>query len=362
VATILRRWDAETWSARLAEAAATDVFLTPEYVAANEPVLGGVAECFVYEERDATVVYPYIKRAIDDSEYHDISSVYGFGGYVKSPRDAPIHGFAAAFHDYCREAGIVSEFVRFNPLLGNHRHIEPPPVELHLHQRVVGVDFGIEGVDLRALAHKDVWKKVRKARNAGLEVIDDDAGQYFDAFVVQYYATMAFRGAARFYFFPDAFFRSLRDMLGRGARLLVAVSEGRIVGALLVLYSDEFAYNHLSCSEAETRALGTNDLLQVAALEWAIRAGKKRYLLGGGMNGEDSLFQYKARFSPGRADYFLGSRIHLPETYERLCEETKRRNGSDPAEFRERAWFPLYRSRTAADEETQRGILGASMP
>jgi hypothetical protein len=361
VVTILRRDDAQLWSALLEKAGVTDVFFTPGYVAANESAFGGVAECFAYEERDAVVVYPYIKRPIGGSGYWDITSVYGFGGYVKAPRDAPVQRFAATFREHCREAGIVSEFVRFHPLLGNHRDLEPPPVDVRLHQRVVCIDFPAGGGALPAFGDKDVRRRIRRAREAGLEVIDDVDGRFFGEFVEQYRATMALRGAARFYFFPDTFFRSIRDLLGRGTRLLVAVLEGRVQAALLMLYGEEFAYYHLACSDPGSRTLGTNDLLLIAAIEWAHRAGKRRFLLGGGLNGEDSLFHYKARFSPGRADYFLGSRIHLPEVYEDLCAEKIRRDGSDPEKFRSRAWFPLYRS-AAADEELERDGLGESMP
>ncbi|WP_242343894.1 GNAT family N-acetyltransferase [Anaeromyxobacter terrae] len=359
--TILRREDAAAWSALLAKAGVTDVFFTPGYVAANEPAFGGVAECFAYEERDAVVVYPYVRRPIEESGYWDITSVYGFGGYVKSPRDAPIPRFAAVFAEYCREAGIVSEFVRFHPLLGNHRDIEPPPVDVRLHQQVVCIDFRADGGDLHPLGDKDVRRRVRRAREAGLEVIDDLGGRFFGEFVAQYRATMALRGAERFYFFPDPFFRSIRELLGRGARLLVAVLDGRVLGGLLMLYGEEFAYYHLACSDPQSRTLGTNDLLLVAAIEWAHRIGKRRFLLGGGLNGEDSLFRYKARFSPGRADYFLGRRIHLPEIYERLCAEKMRRDGSDPEKFRSRPWFPLYRS-AAADEVGDRSVPMGSPP
>jgi Acetyltransferase (GNAT) domain len=346
--TILERENADAWSAVVAKVCEDDVFFAPEYVAANESVLGGTAECFVYEEGDAIVVYPYIKRPIENSGYFDISSPYGYGGPMKSPRDTPVPGFTAAFHEYCRDSGIVSEFVRFHPLYENHFDIEPPPVAVSFQQSVVCADLRADGSGLRAPSRKEVTKKLRKASEAGLEVIDDHAGRFFEAFADQYRATMKVRGAAPFYFFPDAFYRSIGAALGRWARLLVALSGGRIVGGLLVLYGARFAYNYLSCSEPECRPLGTNDLLQVAALQWALHAGKERYLLGGGLHGEDSLFRYKARFSDGRAQFHLGRRVHLREVYERLCEEGMQRDHSAPDEYRSRSWFPLYRSQREA--------------
>lgn len=350
---ILQRGDPGAWSAAAEKAGARDVFFSPEYLAAAESAAGGTAECLVYMEGQGVVLYPYIRCPIRDSGYFDITSQYGFGGYVKSPRDAPIQGFADAFHAHCRETGIVSEFVRFHPFYGNERHIEPPPVEIVRHQPMVCVDYPAAWAELDAAKRPEIRKKLKRARVAGVEIISEQTSAFFDEFVAQYRATMTLRKAARFYFFPDAFFGAIGRLIGQRARLFVALLHGQMVGGLLVMCGDEFAYNFLSCSRPEFQSLGTNDLLQVAALEWGFRSGRKRYLLGGGRKGEDSLFRYKARFSSGRASYFLGRRVHLPEVYEALCQERMRSEAADPAEFHSRSWFPLYRAeRPARDAET----------
>jgi lipid II:glycine glycyltransferase (peptidoglycan interpeptide bridge formation enzyme) len=117
-----------------------------------------------------------------------------------------------------------------------------------------------------------------------------------------------------------------------------------MIGGLFILYGDLYGYNYLSCSDYDYNHLGTNEFLQFSALAWGHQRNLKTYLLGGGMSGKDSLFRFKAKFSPQRKDFYIGRRIHLPQAYSQLCREKMEREKSDPKEFFSRSWFPLYRS------------------
>jgi hypothetical protein len=341
---VLHYTDAEEWSTVASEANAIDVYFSPEYLRANEAILGGESECFVYREGATVVLYPYIKRQIHDSNLFDITSPYGFGGQIKYPNDVTVTRFNDTFHGYCQKSGIVSEFVRFHPLYGNHTHIMPSPMEIHYHQPVVYVDFDANDSDFRQGINKHVWKKIRKAQKSGVKVIEDTNGEFYEDFVRLYQGTMAFKEAAQFYYFNDGFFSQLNGLLRDQSLLFVATYEGKMIGGLLMLFGDSFAYNYLSCSDRKYHALGINDVLQFAALNWAYRNGKRQYLLGGGLNGEDSVFRFKAKFSPTTKGFYLGKRIHLPQVYDRLCEQKMCEEGSSRADFYSRSWFPLYRS------------------
>ena len=63
--------------------------------------------------RPGDVLYPFLVRPLEGGRC-DITSAYGYGGPYG--RGEWRQAFAAA----CREHGVVSEFVRFHPLLGNH--------------------------------------------------------------------------------------------------------------------------------------------------------------------------------------------------------------------------------------------------
>ena len=335
--------DRNAWKAMALQANVNDVYFSPEYIKVNESILGGESECYIYEDDNVIAYYTYIKRPIEGSNLFDIVTPYGFGGFVINNRDAAIP-FDNAFRTYCIESGIVSEFVRFHPFYDNHLHLDPESLQTRFHQTVVQVDYTRPNFQLDQTVNKEVRKKIRKAQNNHLRVVEDIEHQHYKDFIGLYHQTMGSKQAAQFYYFDETFFADLRAYLADQSLLFVAEYNGRVIGGLLILFGDNYAYNFLSCSDPQYLNLGTNDLLQYSALEWAYNNGKKKYLLGGGLKGEDSLFKYKARFSPERKDFYIGRRIHLPEAYDNLCRQRMRQQNCDAIEFYARSWFPLYRS------------------
>lgn len=340
---ILRASDAEEWRSTLVRAAADDLFFQPEYLRLNEIIIPGEPECFVYSDRESLVVYPYLRRPIGGTPWSDITSAYGYGGFIAQPRDTDLSGFHQAFCQYCRREGIVSEFIRFHPAFDNQTNGAANLLELSYHQPVVSVDYTGGGVRFEKAIKKEVWKKLRRAEQHRIQVIADESGTHTEDFIRLYEGTMEMRHAAAFYYFDHAFFRRMRELLGSRSVTFVALREGQMIGGLLVLFSDSIGYNFLSCSDYTYNHLGTNELLQFSALEWAKGRRLAAYLLGGGRNGEDSLFQFKAKFSPERKQFFIGKRIHSSHIYRELCNRAGVR-----AETPEGDWgalrFPLYRN------------------
>lgn len=335
---ILTYADKAAWEELGKHLEADDVFLSPEYLQANASLTGGVPECFVCTSGEETVMYPYLKRAIPGTKFYDITSPYGFGGLICRGSEALNANFDAAFRAYCREIGIVSEFVRFNPVLNMDHGFAMTGMQLRLHNHVVVV-HAATGAEEPWRCGKDVAKKLRKATEAG--IIVSRAGQIgcFDDFVRMYHAMIDDKHANGFYHFDANFFTSIGGMLGRNAELFAARLDGEFIGGLLVLHGKTCAYNFLSCSAERLRSSGVNDLLQYHAITWSLAVGKRIFVLGGGLEENDSIYRFKAKFSPHTLGYYVGTRIHLPEAYRRLTEEHAACGGAaDPA------WFPAYRA------------------
>ena len=331
------------WNALLSQGKANDIYFTPEYLKINESILGGKSECYIYQSDNVFAFYAYIKRPINTTCFFDIVTPYGFGGFIINNKDATT-SFVNAFHEYCVESGIVSEFIRFHPFYDNHLNLGEESLQVQFHQPVVQVDYAKPDFDLNQTVNKEVRKKIRKAQKNNIHLVQDTKHQYYRDFIDLYHKTMAAKQAAQFYYFDERFFSELQTYLSNQSLLLIALYNEHVIGGLLILFGDDYAYNFLSCSEPNFLALGTNDLLQYSALEWAYQKGKKKYLLGGGLKGEDSLFKYKARFSPQRKDFYIGRRIHLPDVYDDLCQKRLQQQNCSADEFYSRSWFPLYRS------------------
>jgi predicted N-acyltransferase len=333
----------DEWQAVLKEIGADDIYFSPDYVRLNGHVSGGTAECFVYRDGEAVIAYPYLRRPIDGHDLFDLTSPYGFGGYVTASPRAKMADFTAAFRAYCRETRVVSEFIRYHPLFENHEYAADDSLDIAEHQLVVVAELDQAPTDLAASMAKDTRKKIRKAEKAGISIVHDAAWEHYQAFTALYHQTMDQKSASRFYHFSSRFFAGLVDRLADRCALLLATLDGRMIGGLLIFRGPAYGYNYLSCSDYDYTNLGTNDALQLAALEWARDRGVRRYLLGGGLKGEDSLFRFKAKFSPDRGRFFIGRRIHLPDVYQDLCVERMKALESDAETFFEQTWFPLYR-------------------
>ncbi len=227
-----------------------------------------------------------------------------------------------AFHRYCMEQGIVSEFIRFHPLYGNYLLDAEENKYVENYQPVVVADFCDQDFNPKEMVNKEAWKKIRRAERNFVEIsVDYDEGSY-QKFIQLYYQTMERLTALNFYYFSRDFFQAIFKDLAQFSKLFLAWHQGMMVGGLLIIYGESFSYNFLSCSDDSYANLGINDLLQWKALEWSQGQGKKRHLLGGGRKGEDSLFRFKTKFSGQTENYYIGKIVHLPDRYAGLCEGT----------------------------------------
>lgn len=332
----------EEWRALLREVQAEDVFFSPEYLKCNEILYNGQAECFVYQGPEALIIYPYIICPIEGTNYFDITSAYGFGGFIGWPRYKELDNFRKLFREYCHKRGIVSEFIRFHPFYGNHQISTDETENVTFLQNVVYSRTDISEDEIKRSINKEAWKKIRKAMRNELKLIHSLDDYYYEEFINIYYETMIRLNAAKFYLFSRDFFVMLKLLNHRSLQLFLASYGDEIIGGLLVVSSEDFSYNFLSGSKTCYNFQGVNDFLQYNALSWAGQTGKKKHMLGGGLKGEDSLFKFKAKFSPLRLSYYIGRYIYLPDAYEKLCNEYYSSISHSPLTV-DHNWFPVYR-------------------
>jgi hypothetical protein len=198
-----------------------------------------------------------------------------------------------------------------------------------------------EQVELMSSTTRNLLRRTSRAGHVARVAEEHAALERFHAI---YVATMDRLEAASEYFFTLEHLSGLRDALGDLARLVVVESDGEITaGALFFVHGDIVQY-HLS---AAIRSGGPASPTRVA-IDFARRLfadeGRKVLHLGGGLGGEhDSLFEFKASFSPRRAA-FRTLRIVADEA---RYEELLRRSGIYPADASTSGFFPLYRSAAA---------------
>ncbi len=336
---VLLHVDAPEWEAVL-RTARHDFYHLPAYVAlcaAQEHA----RPCALYVSADdRNMLLPLLIRDIPGGG-SDATSPYGYPGPIGVGsddgaflRDALVGGLQVL-----REAGLVSAFVRFHPLLN-------PTIPAGIgtvveHGQTVSVDLTLPHDAAR-------WRQVRRDHRAditralrlGWVARMDDTWLHWGTFRRLYRETMARRAAARRYFFDDAYFEGLRDALGHRLHLCIVEKEGVVAAAGLFAETDTIVQYHLSGTGEGFGDIQPAKLMLHFVESWAKDRGNRVLHLGGGVGGAaDSLLQFKIGFSPLRHT-FATLRAEIDEQeYGRLV--AARDPYLDPAA--QLGFFPLYR-------------------
>ena len=259
---------------------------------------------------------------------------YGYGGPVAVGEQPPIGRFYELYDGWCNERGIVTSFVRFHPLLGNHRQAPTSP---HVRVEVLGTTVGWRldlHEDLMEGLHPKHRNKVRKARRAGVEVTATPAPGDLDGFVALHEDTMRRADASEFYFFPESYWRRLQA-LGEHLVRFDATLEGELVASALCLATKPWLHYHLSATDDRARETAAANLVVYEAGAWAKERGYARFHLGAGVGwSHGSLYEFKHRFDPGGdCEGAIGKFVHDRARYAEL--------GGDPDHLA--GFFPAYR-------------------
>lgn len=317
---MIREIPAGEWDGLLNSRGLGDVYLRSGYLAASSILDDGEARFLLLEAPGGGVVFPLLLRTIpDEPTLSDVISPYGYGGPVGFGAAPPWQEFHARYDKWCKENRVVSSFVRFHPLYGNHRFASPS-MQVEPLAGTVGWRIGA-GTDLLAQMSARHRRSIRLALSKhvtfGQRPLDDEG---FARFRDDYEETMRRVGASSFYQFPDSYWRALRA-LGRDLLLAETFNEnGSVVASALLLSACPWIHYHLGASTLEGRPVRANVLMFFEVARAAQNAGYRVFHLGGGVGGSaDSLLAFKTRFDAGGIlKAAVGKQIHDMSAYRAL--------------------------------------------
>lgn len=306
---------------------------------AQEP--GAIPEMYIHPSESGVLIYPYLKRKITGTPFQDVTTPYGYGGPVFVGRwsSDQIEDIRRHFLEYCHAERIVSETIRFHPLLENQELGQVWCETTTVLQQTVTVDLtdSVETIESRfsSMTRRNIKKAIRE------DVTVRVAGQdEYDRFIRLYRLTMDKHQADARYYFTDHYFHQFQD--GRlPAELLVAERDGIIIAGCIVLYGQQFAHYHLGASDPAELGARPNHLLFAEMIRRAKTLGKTALHLGGGTtrNADDSLLAYKRSFSHRQTSYTLGTSVLDPLLYRQLSEQHLTHHVPSSQD-----WFPAYRT------------------
>jgi hypothetical protein len=320
-----------------------DIYHTPFYHAV--PGLGreGEAFAFVHREGDEVFLWPYLLKPIGDTGYFDVTSVYGYAGPVSSPNPDFIERGWLSLLDAWRSQNVVSAFTRFHPMLENHRLLQGHAAGAGLRHRgsTVSIDVTIP-LDEQVRRYQKVHRQeIRRAREAGFVTTLDEEWVHAEDFVRLYGLTMARLNSRPEYLVDMAWVDEFRKLLGTHARLFVTKLDGRVAVTSLVMEYGPYLHGHLIGADGAFSAHSPMKIALDNERIWATEKGLEACHMGGGLGGrEDSLYQFKRKFSPLTHEFYIGTWILNPARYRELEDEHRRKLG---IELGDPGFFPIYR-------------------
>ena len=321
-----------------------DIYFTREWGEVNKLIEPGEPYEYVYSSSLGRIRNLYIKREIalrvDGEQYYDIASPYGYGGpYIESceegKKEELLAAYKTAFGEHCRENRIISEFIRFHPIVDsicNRDIIE----RWQCIRQTVGTS--LESDDpVESEFSKSARKTIRRALKDGVGWRVTKGPRDVSKFIEIYYSTMDRDHARENYYFPRQYFEKCVELFGDSILFVESVYQEKTIAAGFYICSGDTIHAHLSGTLQEYLYLSPAYVIKYATAVWGKEHGYKRIHYGGGTSNspEDPLFLFKAKFTKNTFyDFYVGRVIWNKPVYDRLVEMT----GKEDSEF-----FPQYR-------------------
>ena len=281
------------------------------------------------------------KDKIETKSLFDITTPYGYGGFIIEgiPNDNNLKKFNKEYSDYCRSKNIISEFVRFHPVLKNSK-INSEIYEV--------IDLG-KTITMDLISKEQIWNDlssknrnvIRKAIKSGVEVYWGRSPELIDEFIPLYNATMNKDEATDYYYFNKEFYNCVLEDLKYNSLIFYALYDQKVISISMIIYGNDKMHYHLSASDRKYQNLAATNLLLYEAACWGCENGFKSFHLGGGLGSkEDSLFKFKKAFNKNSETYFsIGKKIFNQEKYYDLIGIREK----DTEDNVETSFFPRYR-------------------
>lgn len=348
----------EVWDALVAGMDRCDVYFHRTLCQAFAEYEGCVARLVRFRRGESMIVYPFFQRRISSLpflrspqnwiDYSDIVSPYGIGGPLahmaendEEERRRIWSEFLAAFHSYCLDQKIVSEFARLHPYLQNHRHFNQSN-GLERRGSVVTVDLSRSDEEIWRGFTKENRKKIGRAQANGLRVEEANRPADVQLFAQLYYLNMQRLQARDWYMFPEAWLSDLHARFSEHLTLFFVYEGDRVVAGGSMFHMNGLVSNFLSATAEDPGQFAPNNLLFYEIIRWAKRRGYRWYNMGGGYRNNDGVMRFKQNFSQHTEDFYTYQQIHLPQAYEALVQEWRQTLAST-IEMETINYFPLYR-------------------
>lgn len=320
-----------------------DIYFDERYGKVYEKNEKGISYKFVYECEYGKIENLFIKRKINSSlkiKYYDITTPYGYGGPVilkSNDKEKLLERYRVEFEKYCMNNNIVSEFVRFHPIVKNALDFKEI-YNLEKDRITLGTNIKYYEDPVESEFSKSCRKNIRKALNSGVSFEIVEKPSEVDEFIEVYYSTMDRNNASDYYYFDKEYFTGIMDNFSQNIIIVKAIFEGKVIAAGFYFTYNKMVHIHLSGTLSDYLYLSPAYVLRYAVTLWAKENGFEMIHHGGGRTNteEDGLFKFKKSFAKNTEfDFYIGKKVWNEKVYEELCKEIQDEGNE--------MFFPAYR-------------------
>ena len=255
----------------------------------------GDAKLLVFQESNKVMAWPVIVRKIEGTPYQDVTSTYGYGGWVRS-QGVNFFGVSEILQDYFQKEKIVSAFSRIHPIIEDADLFPVGTVENS--NLTLGIDLLTDPLMQRSNYSRSVRRSINKSRKSGVQVRLSKSIDDARLFSVIYKEAMLRLNAPEHLFFSVEYFEQLIQSTDFEIFILLAELQGITIGGAIFAICNEFLEYHLGAIDSAYRPFSPLKLL----IDEARLIGNENKLsvlhLGGGYGGQnDNLYTFKQRMS-----------------------------------------------------------------
>jgi len=314
-----------------------DVAYTPQYYRLFEELGAGIANCFVYQDNENLAIYPFLINSVNKlgyilpDEYYDIQGAYGYNGPLLTTYESWfLEKFSIAFCKFCKLNNIIAEFTRFNPLLNNHiglHHLVP-----FNSNDVINVDLSISKEQIWSNSYrKSVRQIINKCNNAELKekiiLIGEASDKDIEDFISIYYSTLERNSANDFYYFNTEYIYNIRKKLPNNILFALVYYNSKPIAASINPFMGTNSYGFLGGSLKEYSKINPFTYMLHKVIMKLKDFGLKNYLLGGGHERGDGIFNYKLSLARnGIINFYIGKKIHNMTIYNEVVAQWQKKS------------------------------------
>lgn len=279
-----------------------DIYFTPEYGECCEYSDNAFWELCKYKD----LIYVYLKKPIQvkDKTYYELITPYGYSGYYFENNDT-YNEFISLFRKEAFNRNYISEVVRQSPYFD---------IKLDLYYNIIknkqifSTEITCYNNYFNNLSSK-TRNIIRKSHKNEFKYTIKDFDN-IELFIDLYKSSMDKVHASKYYYFNKLYFKKLSKI----CKIIIITKNNKIVGQSLLMFYNNFIHYHLSCSDYSSNLI-TNYLLDTII---RIYGKNKKFILGGGLNNNDSLYIFKKKISTNSYNYIIYNNIINEKIYNQI--------------------------------------------